>query len=197
MIVKKYNFGDSNAIWDLPENAELKELRKDPQTLLPGDKVFIPDKEVKEVDAPCETLHRFVRKKDKLMVRIKVTDFDGEAVKDTDCQLYIESNFFNLKTDAEGMIEHEVPPDAASGKLVIPSLNLEIPLLIGHLDPEDEGSGWKERLINLGYYWGTVDDNDELRLRYALEEFQCDYGLKESGEFDNATKAKLEEIHGS
>ena len=46
-------------LWDLPENAELKQMRKDPAVLYPGDRVFIPDLRKKEEPGETEKRHRF------------------------------------------------------------------------------------------------------------------------------------------
>jgi hypothetical protein len=71
-----------------------------------------------------------------------------------------------------------------------------MPVKIGHLDPLDEETGWKARLINLGYYEGCLADPDGTRFQYAIEEFQCDQDVKVSGKLDDSTKAKLKQVHG-
>ena len=43
-------------LWNHPDNAELKSLRKDPNVLLEGDIVSIPDLGRKEVSAPTDTM---------------------------------------------------------------------------------------------------------------------------------------------
>ena len=47
-IARSYGFVDYNTIWDAPENQGLKDKRKNPNILFPGDKLFIPDKETKD-----------------------------------------------------------------------------------------------------------------------------------------------------
>ncbi|HEY6945459.1 MAG TPA: LysM domain-containing protein, partial [Candidatus Acidoferrum sp.] len=56
-IAKKYGFPDYKIVWDHPENADLKKLRKNPNILFPGDQVFIPDKEEKEESGPTDKRH--------------------------------------------------------------------------------------------------------------------------------------------
>lgn len=51
-----------DTLWDHASNAELKKLRKDPNVLYPGDKLFIPDLRIHEVDKATEKRHRFQRK---------------------------------------------------------------------------------------------------------------------------------------
>lgn len=51
-----------DTLWNHGSNAELKRLRKDPNVLFPGDKLFIPDIQIREVDKPVEKKHKFRRK---------------------------------------------------------------------------------------------------------------------------------------
>lgn len=46
-------------VWNDSQNAELKQKRKDPNVLLPGDKVFVPEKEEKTENGATEEKHRF------------------------------------------------------------------------------------------------------------------------------------------
>src|ERR1043166_5851939 len=68
-------------------------------------------------------------------------------------------------------------------------------LRFGHLDPSSETSGVLKRLRNLGFYDGDVDDVADPELAGALVAFQRRYGLEISGIADDATRAKLQEVH--
>jgi hypothetical protein len=194
-IAAQYGFINYRTIWDHPKNADLAAKRKTPTILYPGDQVFIPDHQSKKEKIATEKVHRFRLLNPPLNLRIVVKDFDNEPIKDTDCELELEGATYPLKSNADGLIEHSVPETARSGKLRIKPLAIEIPIKIGFLDPFDEETGMKGRLINLGYYNG---EEDPLRLRYAIEEFQCDQKISPvTGEFDAATKAKLKVEHGS
>jgi len=98
-------------------------------------------------------------------------------------------------------IDTPIALDAVEGKLDY--LEQELEVLIGFLAPIDEPLGQRERLNNLGYYAGHDDEEDaeeeeqEIVLRSAIEEFQCDNGMNPpSGKFDAATKKKLLAAHG-
>jgi Putative peptidoglycan binding domain len=51
-----------DTIWNHPDNSDLKQLRKDPNILLAGDKVMIPELQIKEVWKADRARHRFKRK---------------------------------------------------------------------------------------------------------------------------------------
>jgi N-acetylmuramoyl-L-alanine amidase len=195
-LAQRFGFRDFDTIWNDPANAELKETRADPHVLLPGDALFIPEKKPKTVDGATGLMHPFVVKTRPLLLRIALKDFDSQPIPNADCELEIAGAMFKLKSNAQGVIETAVDTHAQEGTLRIPALDLEHRILIGHLDPVEAASGWRARLINLGYYAGSSDDSDEARLRHAIEEFQCDHGLHVTGELDAATRSKLAQRHG-
>jgi peptidoglycan hydrolase-like protein with peptidoglycan-binding domain len=63
------------------------------------------------------------------------------------------------------------------------------------LNPIDTVSGIKQRLNNLGYHCGDESEEETDAVLEAVLQFQKDNGLKETGEFDDATRAKLESLH--
>jgi hypothetical protein len=195
-IAAEAGFADFHTVWDHPENQALKDKRKNPQILLPGDTVFLPEPGQREESCATEQRHVFRVKAKPLKLRLTVKDFDDHPVANQKCELEVDGQIQELETNGSGLVETEIPARAEQGRLVVPALSLAIPFKIGHLDPVDEPSGWRGRLMNLGYFSPAADDSDPIRLRYALEEFQCDHKLKINGEADDATRAKLKEVHG-
>ncbi|MHC4416894.1 MAG: peptidoglycan-binding domain-containing protein [Planctomycetota bacterium] len=61
-------------VWDHSENAELKRARQDPNVLLPGDVVHVPDIEVKEEDGNTEARHRFRLKGVPAKLRLRIVE---------------------------------------------------------------------------------------------------------------------------
>ncbi len=57
-ISEEYGFLLST-IWNHPENAKLRSCRKDPNVLFPGDKVFIPDADVRVEESTTDERHTF------------------------------------------------------------------------------------------------------------------------------------------
>ncbi len=195
-VARQYGFRDYRIIWDHANNADLKKKRGNPNVLMPGDVLFIPEKQQKEEVRPTTDMHVFKLKEAKLKLRFTVLDFDNKPIADTVCELEVEGSKYSLKTDAKGKIEKTIDAASENGVLRIASLEMEMPVKIGHLDPADETTGWRQRLINLGYHARALDDGDDAKLRQAVEEFQCDHGMKVTGELDDATKAKLKDQHG-
>jgi hypothetical protein len=59
-------------VWDDPSNAELRNQRKSPYILLPGDQVTIPQRRLKEESRASEQRHRFKLKGVPVIVRLKI-----------------------------------------------------------------------------------------------------------------------------
>jgi len=70
-----------DTLWNLPQNAQLKQLRKDPNVLYPNDVVFIPDKRLKEIPSATEKRHPFVKKGSAAKLKIRL--LDGKSISRT------------------------------------------------------------------------------------------------------------------
>ena len=180
-------------IWDHPENAALKAKRKDPNVLFADDDIFIPEKQTKEVSKGCEQEHVFTLKGEPAKLKIRLLKL-GQPRAGEEYVLEVDGDLIDGKTDGDGKIEHFIPPDAKSGRLIMKNGKETYSLKLGNLDPLDLPSGIQQRLNNLGYSCGgEMGEIGELTKK-ALKEFQADYKLPESGEADAATKAKLKEL---
>lgn len=200
-IAKVYGFPDYKILWDHPENANLKKLRKNPNILFPGDEVFIPDKEEKEESGSTDKRHTFVVDKETLKLRLVLEDIYEKPISGAQCALLVGDQTFQLTTDGKGKLEQDIPLDAQEATLVIrgdqtPFQNEIIPIKIGHLDPVEEISGQVARLNNLGYFPGPLDGSDPDAFQSSVEEFQCDHSLKVDGDCGTNTQTKLKEVHG-
>lgn len=191
-IAYKYGFF-SDTLWNLSENAELKQKREDPNVLCPGDEVFIPDKCEKTESGATEQRHRFRKKGVPAKFVLHLLD-DDQPRAGVDYTLEIDGHVFSGKTDAEGKLEHSIPPDAKKGKLVIDGTE-EHELELGELDPVTEERGLRARLENLGFIAGAQDSSAD-ELKEAIEAFQQKNNLNVTGQADDQTRKKLLEIHG-
>ena len=183
-------------IWSHGENRALKGKRKDPNVLLPGDEVFIPCRRGKAVDAATGQKHRFRRKGVPAKFCLRLLE-DDEPCACRPYTLDIDGRLFSGTTDAEGRLEHPIPPNARMGKLLIGSSQDEYLLDFGHLDPVNEVSGIQARLNNLGLGCGQIDGLMGPKTEASLRLFQERHGLQPSGQTNPQTLDKLKEAHGS
>jgi peptidoglycan hydrolase-like protein with peptidoglycan-binding domain len=158
-IAAQYGFTNWQTIWNLPQNANLKSQRQNPNVLFPGDQVYVPDPAVKNVAKPTDNTHTFKLKNSTLKLLLTLQDMYEKPIANAKCVLSLDGNTVNVTTDGNGGINQDIPPKTQSGILVIqdsqtPLNNTQIPILIGNLDPVDQVSGQIARLNNLGYAAG-------------------------------------------
>jgi hypothetical protein len=175
-------------LWNLPENQELKEVRKNPNVLFPRDQVWIPKPREKEESCAAESKHTFKVKNRPSVLRLRVAVLD-EPLASKPYTIEIEDEIFEGTTDANGQIEHVVGPRARAAHLVVgeePEL-YEYDIQIGDMDPVDTVPGVKERLSNLGYAAGAPVQYGETNyfttqaMRKAVYRFQMDHGVQPTG----------------
>jgi len=182
------------ALWEHAENSELRQKRKDPNVLFPGDVVAIPDRRKKEVVGATEQRHRFRKK---ISARVKLRFMDGDApMSGMKYVLDVAGVVKEGQTDGDGWLNEPLPANAQSGVVYLGEKRLPFPLTFGSLDPATEVSGAQARLKNLGYYKGEIDNALSADTANALQSFQHDQGLQESGKLDSATQEKLTQVHG-
>jgi hypothetical protein len=219
-------------VWDHSENTALKEKRKDPNILFPGDVVFIPEIRLRIETKPVDQKHKFIRKGIPAKIRLRIMKapepsqtaasrgtagesgarhFEAgdpepeppqadEPRSNTPYVLNIDGTLTNGKTDADGYVEIPISPLAREGTLTLDPGTLKetaIPLQLGHLDPLDEISGVKQRLVNLGFGCGDLTNEVTDNFCAALSAFQEARGLEVTGELDQTTRNAIKDAHGS
>jgi Putative peptidoglycan binding domain/LysM domain len=200
-IAEENGFTDYRILWDHAQNAELKQKRQNPNVLFPGDRLFIPDREERQEACPTDKRHVFKTRKATLRLRLVLEDFLEQPIAGAACDLALPGGTRRLTTDGAGKIDEPIPADTHDAFLLIrgtqtPFQDEQIPVKIGHLDPIDETSGQAARLANLGYYFAPLDPVDKNEFLSAVEEFQCDHGVKVDGKCGPGTQAKLKQVHG-
>jgi hypothetical protein len=180
-----------STIWNDGENAQLKEERKDPNALLPGDVVVIPDKQLGEESRSAGARYKFKVKGAKAKVKIRVMK-GGKARANEPYKLLVDGNWYTGKLDKDGYLKQTIPPGATGGVLKVGSGKQidEFPIQLGTVDPLSTESGAAGRLRTLGYQFN--DGN----MYYALKAFQKKVGLEETGELDDDTRNMLQERFG-
>lgn len=194
-IARRYGFRDHEALYNHPDNADLRRLRPDPNVLFPGDAVVVPDTDGRPDRVETTALHTFRLRLPRKVLRVRLVDADGDGRAGLPVELHIDRDTRTLDTDGDGALEVPLPPDVA--RLTLRVDGVEAALAPGHLDPPrdtlDRGaSGLRARLHNLGYATDT-----EASFRDALRLFQLDEGIAATGLADNATTDALLARHGS
>ncbi len=207
-IAAQHGFSSIHPIWDHPENAALKAKRKNPNILLAGDRLFIPDREAKDVEAATERRHRFVASVERLELRVKVHNQGFQPIHG-EAKVVVGADKTSM-TQAGDIFEAPLRPDVKAAVLEFPlvptqRLRPSIPIEVGRLDPLDTLSGQQQRLNNLGYFAGfkkttaTDPKKADEQFRWAVEEFQCDHmgPTQVDGVLGSKTLQKLKEVYGS
>jgi hypothetical protein len=200
-IAHEHGVSSWSVIWLHPDNKPLRDKRQNPHVLHPGDVLQIPEREQRTEQVATEKRHRFERAGQTLKLRLALKDLVFEPIANTECTLFVDGVKHDLVSNGDGVIEAAVPATASQASLVFARQDkpLELPLLVGHLDPVDTPSGQKARLNNLGYFAGTQADEDEALLKSAIEEFQLEHmggGAAVDGKCGPKTQAKLKQVHG-
>lgn len=202
-LAAQYGFADYRTIYDDGANADLRGKRTNPNVLLPGDRVFIPERDETPQDCPTDGRHRFVVKRKTTRLRLVLKDRDG-ALANRPFKLSVAGEpVAEGSTDGSGLIDKPIPADAGAAVLEVQRTEkagsgfLRWQLQLGFLDPHDHLSGAQARLNNLGFFCGKVDGILGPRTARALRQFQKSQGLAVSGKLDGATAAKLRGGHDS
>lgn len=186
-------------VWSHPNNTDLRQTRKDPNVLLPGDVIAVPLKTIREVNKPTDAMHRFVRKGLPAKVKLRLLQEDKPRAG-ISYLFQIDGDVFEGKTDAEGYVSVAIPPAARNGKLTLlgkdnqPAEEFDVQL--GHLDPHDEIIGVQKRLQNLGFDCSPTGETDDAT-RAAISQFRAKHNLEQNAEIDDALAKKLKAVHGS
>lgn len=183
-------------LWKAAQNLELRQERANPNHLLPGDELVIPDRRIGGKAASTEQKHRFRSKVATAVLRLRLlengvprrreawtAEFDGRSQRGT--------------TGTDGEVEIRITPRTPAVTLRLDS-GVEYHLALRELDPIDTISGVQGRLNNLGYECGPEDGNESPLLTEAIRQFQADRELLDvNGTIDDNTRAELKEAYGS
>jgi len=165
-LAYKFSF-DAEAVWNDPKNAELQKLRPNPNILLAGDILYIPD------PAPVQagtksltsgTTNSFASNCPTVPVTICFLDASLASHPYTVNEL---PQLTGLTTGTDGTASFEVPVTMQAVTLVFTSGGTTFNCQTGNLDPINTLSGICQRLQHLGYLSSTLDptsvDPDSVR----------------------------------
>jgi hypothetical protein len=151
-----FNFGfDADSVWNDPSNDDLRKLRPDPNMLLAGDVMYIPDEDANEAPA-----HNVLAGSTNVFVApnpptISVT----QTFSDADSTTYASRAYTvtelpdltGLVTDENGTATFSAPVSLDSVTIVFTDTGESWQLVLGGMDPIDTLVGVFKRLQNLHY----------------------------------------------
>lgn len=183
-------------VWAAPENAELRNSKREGLVLNPGDRLFIPERcpDRKAVALDRRTKFRRVGVPSRIRLKLELNDVPEQGVPYV---LEIDQQRIESWVPADGIIEHWVRPDQEDAVLWVGlgATRRRLVLKLRELRPLDTPAGVQNRLGNLGYPVTESGELDE-QTRDMLRLFQQRNGLAETGEADEATLSVLKERHG-
>lgn len=196
-IAAEYGFLP-DTIWNMPENADLRQQRKQPEQLQPGDVVFVPDvRRLKDHPVPPGEAAKLVRKGIAPQLNMKLLDDKGEPRANEPYTMQVGTSLISGTTDAEGWVRQTVTPSMKSATLFLKNGAEVVKLKPNHLPPVQSIKGVQSRLSNMGHLPDPVDGVMTPATMAAVKKFQQEAGLPDTGKLDPATIKKLEELHGS
>lgn len=185
-------------IWNHPDNAQLKQRRKDPNILLPGDVVTVPEKDLRVESAQTEKRNKFVIQMPQAQVRLRLHDFKRQPRANLAYTATVDGAITSGRSDGDGFITLPVAPNAREMKLDVTegSRTDHYTLPLGAIDPIEEISGVQQRLTNLGLACASENGTMGELTKTAIRALQVEKGLKATGELDDATRQAVLKMHG-
>ncbi|MDB4972109.1 MAG: hypothetical protein JWN48_450 [Myxococcaceae bacterium] len=198
---------DPMQLWNDPRNEALRQARKSPHVLLPGDSLVVPGMDIGEVQKQTDATHRLVLVQEEQLVSVRLR-LEGRWRKALEGLEYTLSFMHHEQlvtrpgagpTGPSGLIEEKVPTEVESVVVAFERPKLHFKLLVSVLDPildvsaAGVPSGVRTRLRALGF----ADAGREPGV--AIAQFQRSElsRAEPSGALDAETIDQLEERYGA
>ncbi len=192
-LARRYGFHWRD-LWEHPDNESLRERRGDPNLLLPGDTLTVPDPVARRQSLPTRRQHKLVVRNRLVVLRLRLQD-NGEALAGS-YRLEVAGRTLEGELDGDGQLEQMVPAAATRAVLILTDRGERIDLWLGDLDPPDSPSGAIERLVNLGLIADQGVRELSPEIEQVLRLIQREEGLSVTGELDADTGEALRRWHG-
>lgn len=186
-------------IWDHPSNSELRDRRRDPGHIVPGDRVTVPRRQRAVAQIQVGTANRYRTEVPKTELRLRLEDGNG-LYRSKSYTLILENGLERRgQTDSEGGVIEAIPAHARSITLVLhdhPRGEERFTLQVGRLPPADGIPGLVRRLCNMGYPCSHRNGEIGRDVASAVRRFQRAEGMDITGELDQATRDRIVQVHG-
>jgi hypothetical protein len=149
---------DADTVWNDPSNAQLKQLRSDPNILFPGDVLQIPNptSQPPATNLTPGSTNNFVSSAPTVTITVKLVGADPTTYASRAYTIQELDSLTGLTTDGNGVVTFQAPVTLSTATIVFTDTGESRALSIGSLDPTDTLSGIFQRLQNLGYIDTTV-----------------------------------------
>jgi N-acetylmuramoyl-L-alanine amidase len=186
-------------LWNHTSNTSIREQRENPNVLMPGDRIFVPDKTPKDESGATGLQHVFRMKGIPCRFNLRLLDHAGVARAGLAYTLDVDGKQTSGKVPEDGMISEIVSQSANKAVLTLqigPGEDETYTLMLAHLNPVTYPSGVQARLKNLGYMKKDPSGQMDDETRDALKQFQERSGLPVTGDADEQTKSTLAALYG-
>jgi hypothetical protein len=189
------------AVWDHEENRALRERRKDPSWVMPGDVVHVPLPEARPIKLKVQSNNAFkLDTGGEITVRLQLFDHT-KPQRQQPCDVRVEGIPYGkgpVRTDDTGRVTLEVSARASRVELIVHNTGEMFDIRVGDLGDPNTEAGVLARLENLGF----VVPGDDMVSRaegvaIAVKRFQRTY-MKETtatGVVDSATRVRIIALH--
>lgn len=187
-IAKRYGIRGWKKLWDAPDNEALRNKRKNPSLLYPGDHVVIPGIEIHQITRETDQTHRIVIGDELVEFRVVLQDHNQLPYKDEPYELRLGDDPSETprtgSTDAKGLVVEQLAAGTPKVEVFLPKprlrwafeLNtlLAIPAAESLNDRSDTAAqelaveALQTRLLALGFPCGPADGVLGPRTRSAL-----------------------------
>jgi Putative peptidoglycan binding domain len=186
-----------DAVWNDPANARLKALRNNPDLLQPGDVLYLPAEKRKWISVANGENAIIQANVPTVAIRL-VLHQEGDDGKNLLAGMKYRIEGLPIAAEGtlndEGLISIDVPVLIPLVFIVIDEAGLRYPVRVGAMDPVEESSGLRKRLIHLGYFHDGLGGDQNVTS--ALKAFQAAQGIEVTGTPDEATRKALLDAHG-
>jgi hypothetical protein len=172
-LANQFGF-NADTVWQDSTNASLRALRPNPNILLAGDVLYIPDPPASGPSmkslAPGSTNNFVAPDPPTVTISHQFVGDDSSTYASKAYTIQELDQLTGLTTDANGVLTFQAPVTLQTATVTFTDTGEAWALSIGSLDPIDTLSGIFQRLQNLGYLGGDVqfDPSDLDTLRAGL-----------------------------
>lgn len=200
-IAQRFGFADYHVLYDHAQNAQIKRRRPNPNMLVPGDMVVIPDRTEREESRSTGNVHAFRAASLQVKLRIVIRDMADQPLASRPYTLSFNEETRTGTLDGTGLLDVTVPAQITTATLAVQptddsgDVRFQWTLDIGSLQPPDTVSGQQARLNNMGCAAGIEDGQIGSRTHAGTRRFQHKASLDESGTINTETHDRLKTDH--